>query len=86
MLDKKKLDVSIKVTPLVLKMESDRLAPVNAVGSIHNGESNDWWSVHYLDGVIPLDNHGGCSMKSMNAVSVNALAKIGQFSVQQSLL
>lgn len=39
-------------------MESDRLSPANAFGSIQNGEPNDWWSIHYLDGVIPLDNHG----------------------------
>lgn len=53
-----KWDVSIKVMPLVLKMESDRSSPANAFGSIQNGESNDWWSIHYLDGVIPLDSHG----------------------------
>lgn len=59
MLDKKKWDVSVKVTPLVLKMESDRFSPASAFGSIQKGESNDWWSVHCLGGGIPLDNHGG---------------------------
>lgn len=59
MLDEKKRDGSIKVTPLVLKMESDRLSPASAFASIQTGESNDWSSVCYLDGVIPLDNHGG---------------------------
>lgn len=55
----KKLDVSIKVTSLVLKMESDHLSPANDISLVQQRRPNGCGCIQYGDRVIPLDNNHG---------------------------
>lgn len=54
-----KLDVSIKVALLVLKMEFDHLSSASDISSGQHGGPNGWWFIQDRDRVIPLDNNHG---------------------------